>query len=87
MNSHWQKYWIEYYSNPQEMMLRGHLSGALWIFIAANPDSRKTSEPHRHIWTVGFHVGEGSMLGFPLGKKDYQPRQNPIRIFNVRVKF
>lgn len=31
----WKKQWIEYYSNPQDMMFRGSLSGALWIFAIA----------------------------------------------------
>jgi hypothetical protein len=28
----WVKEWTEYYSNPHSMMLRGSISGALWIF-------------------------------------------------------
>ena len=35
IDSEWQKQWIEYYSNPQSMMVRGSMSGALWIFTIA----------------------------------------------------
>ena len=35
MNDAWQKQWIEYYSNPRSMMIRGNISGALWIFTFA----------------------------------------------------
>ena len=35
MDSQWQKQWVRYYSNPQTLMLRGNISGALWIFSFA----------------------------------------------------
>lgn len=36
MNLQWQKQWIEYYySDPKSMMLRGNISGALWMFAIA----------------------------------------------------
>jgi len=35
MNDAWQRQWIEYYSNPKSMMIRGNISGALWIFTFA----------------------------------------------------
>lgn len=35
MDSEWRKQWVSYYSNPQSMMLRGNISGALWIFSIA----------------------------------------------------
>lgn len=35
MDSHWQKQWIKHYSNPHTMVLRGNISGALWIFSFA----------------------------------------------------
>ncbi len=35
MDTDWQKQWVEYYSNPKDMMLRGNLSGALWMFAIA----------------------------------------------------
>lgn len=35
MDSDWAKHWVEYYSNPQTAMLRGAISGALWIFSFA----------------------------------------------------
>ena len=35
MDNAWQKQWIEYYSNPKSMMIRGNISGALWIFTFA----------------------------------------------------
>lgn len=35
MDSAWQKQWVEYYSNPSTMMVRGNISGALWIFSIA----------------------------------------------------
>ena len=35
MDCEWQKQWIEYYSNPETIMLRGNISGALWIFTIA----------------------------------------------------
>jgi hypothetical protein len=35
MDSAWQKQWVENYSNPETMMVRGNLSGALWIFSIA----------------------------------------------------
>ena len=35
MDAAWQKQWVENYSNPQTMMLRGNISGALWIFSFA----------------------------------------------------
>ena len=31
----WQEHWVNYYKNPKAMMLRGNLSGALWIFTFA----------------------------------------------------
>ncbi|MFU0825611.1 permease prefix domain 1-containing protein [Clostridium sp.] len=35
MNEAWQKQWIQYYSDPQSMMVRGNVSGAIWIFSFA----------------------------------------------------
>lgn len=35
MGSDWEKQWLEYYSNPQTAMVRGTMSGALWIFTIA----------------------------------------------------
>jgi len=35
MDSAWQKQWVDYYSNPETMMVRGNISGALWIFAIA----------------------------------------------------
>jgi hypothetical protein len=35
MDSDWQKQWVDYYSDPRDMMLRGNISGALWIFAIA----------------------------------------------------
>lgn len=35
MDSEWQKEWINYYSDPQSAMVRGGISGALWIFSIA----------------------------------------------------
>jgi hypothetical protein len=35
MSPEWVKQWVEYYSNPHVMMLRGAISGALWIFSIA----------------------------------------------------
>jgi hypothetical protein len=35
MNEAWQKQWVQYYSDPQSMMVRGNMSGALWIFSFA----------------------------------------------------
>ncbi|HEX3048963.1 MAG TPA: permease prefix domain 1-containing protein [Bacillota bacterium] len=35
MGHGWEKEWIEYYSNPQNMMVYGSISGALWIFAIA----------------------------------------------------
>lgn len=35
MGQGWEKEWIEYYSNPQNMMVYGSISGALWIFAIA----------------------------------------------------
>ena len=35
MDSEWQKQWVDYYSDPRDMMLRGNISGALWIFAIA----------------------------------------------------
>jgi hypothetical protein len=35
MNEEWQKYWVDYYKDPRSTMLRGSLSGALWIFTVA----------------------------------------------------
>lgn len=35
MNEEWKKQWVEYYSNPEAMMVRGNVSGALWIFSFA----------------------------------------------------
>ncbi|KYH28214.1 permease prefix domain 1-containing protein [Clostridium colicanis] len=36
MDESWQKQWIQYYSDPKSMMVRGNISGAIWIFgIAA----------------------------------------------------
>lgn len=35
MNQECVNQWIEYYSNPHTMMLRGSISGALWIFSVA----------------------------------------------------
>ena len=32
MGQGWEQQWIEYYSNPQTMVLRGAIPGALWIF-------------------------------------------------------
>lgn len=32
MDSVWAKQWVDYYSNPQTSMVRGAVSGALWIF-------------------------------------------------------
>lgn len=45
MDANWQKQWIQYYSNPKSMALRGNLSGALWIFTIAV------------IFLVGFTIG------------------------------
>ena len=44
MDLEWQKQWLEYYSNPQSQMVRGTLSGALWIFTTG-------------IFLVGFFLG------------------------------
>lgn len=35
LDSAWQQQWVQYYSNPQAVMLRGNMSGALWIFSIA----------------------------------------------------
>lgn len=35
MDSEWLNQWVEYYSNPESMMLHGNISGALWIFTLA----------------------------------------------------
>jgi hypothetical protein len=35
MDEAWLQQWVSYYSNPQYMMVRGSLSGALWIFSFA----------------------------------------------------
>ncbi|QSO47214.1 permease prefix domain 1-containing protein [Alicyclobacillus mengziensis] len=35
MDSQWQKEWVNYYNNPHTAMLRGSISGALWIFSIA----------------------------------------------------
>lgn len=35
MGSEWEKQWVDYYSNPQTAMLRGTISGALWLFTIA----------------------------------------------------
>jgi len=35
MDEAWQKQWVNYYSDPQSMMIRGTISGALWIFSFA----------------------------------------------------
>ena len=35
MGSEWEQHWVEYYSNPQSMTLRGAISGALWVFAIA----------------------------------------------------
>lgn len=35
MDTAWQQQWVNYYSNPQLMMVRGSVSGALWIFSFA----------------------------------------------------
>ncbi|QGU95951.1 hypothetical protein GOM49_13385 [Clostridium bovifaecis] len=35
MDEAWQKQWIQYYFGPQSMMIRGNISGALWIFSFA----------------------------------------------------
>jgi hypothetical protein len=35
MDSAWQKQWVDYYSKPETMMVRGNISGALWIFAIA----------------------------------------------------
>lgn len=35
MDDAWKKQWLEYYSSPEKMMLRGNISGALWIFTFA----------------------------------------------------
>jgi hypothetical protein len=35
MDSAWQQQWVQNYSNPETMMIRGSLSGALWIFSIA----------------------------------------------------
>lgn len=35
MDAAWQKQWVQYYSDPQSSMLRGTISGALWIFTIA----------------------------------------------------
>jgi hypothetical protein len=32
MDSQWQQQWVNYYSDPQTAMVRGSISGALWIF-------------------------------------------------------
>lgn len=32
MDSVWAKQWVDYYSNPETSMVRGAISGALWIF-------------------------------------------------------
>lgn len=32
MDSDWAKQWVDYYSNPQTSIVRGAISGALWIF-------------------------------------------------------
>lgn len=35
MDEDWQNQWVKHYSDPQTMMLRGNISGALWIFTFA----------------------------------------------------
>lgn len=35
MDEAWQNQWVKHYSDPQTMMLRGNISGALWIFTFA----------------------------------------------------
>ncbi|TDT50262.1 permease prefix domain 1-containing protein [Fonticella tunisiensis] len=45
MNDVWQKQWLEYYSDPKAMMIRGNISGALWIFSFAA------------FFLIGFTVG------------------------------
>ncbi|HWI54480.1 MAG TPA: permease prefix domain 1-containing protein [Desulfobacteria bacterium] len=35
MDAAWQQQWVNYYSNPQQLMVRGNVSGALWIFSLA----------------------------------------------------
>lgn len=35
MGSVWEKQWIDYYSNPRSAVVRGSISGALWIFSFA----------------------------------------------------
>jgi len=45
MDESWQKQWIQYYSDPKSMMVRGNISGAIWIFgIAA-------------FFLIGFTIG------------------------------
>lgn len=35
MGPEWERQWVQYYSDPQSMMLMGGISGALWIFSIA----------------------------------------------------
>jgi sulfur transfer complex TusBCD TusB component (DsrH family) len=35
MGHDWENEWVQYYSNPQTMMVYGSISGALWIFAIA----------------------------------------------------
>lgn len=35
MGPEWKNQWVQYYTNPQTSMVRGNISGALWIFSIA----------------------------------------------------
>lgn len=61
MGQDWQKQWIEYYSNHQSIMLRGNISGALWIFSFAAFILLGITWSWRYSWivfifAVGFEV-------------------------------
>ncbi|MFZ7101748.1 MAG: hypothetical protein ACOWWO_03695 [Peptococcaceae bacterium] len=61
MDTHWQKQWIEYYSNPRSMMVRGNISGALWILTFASFLLLGFTWGWRYAWIVfifaaGFEV-------------------------------
>lgn len=45
MDSVWQKQWVENYSNPNTLLIRGNLSGALWILSIAA------------FFFIGFNIG------------------------------
>jgi hypothetical protein len=71
MNEAWQKQWVDYYNDPQTMMVRGTISGALWIFSFAAFLVLGFTIGWRYSWIVFiFAVGfEVLIEGYFMAKK------------------